>query len=112
MRGVTVVNEDGTRVRGDFVVRVRATGQAPSTGPEWAPIVERDGTIRSANALYQVQAGTLEPIRDARLERNMSHEEGRLHVCRERASPSDTVIEYGPTTPVLVIRPSATRARQ
>ncbi|MEW6722609.1 MAG: hypothetical protein AB1324_05080 [Candidatus Micrarchaeota archaeon] len=108
MRNVTIV--DGSRrITGDFVVRVRRTGLQPSTGPEWEPIVERDGTVRASNVLYQVRGGTLEPVRDARLESAMTHGEGRLHVCRERASAADTVVEYGPTTPVLIIRPSATR---
>jgi hypothetical protein len=108
MRNVRL--SDGTR--GDFLVRVRSTGLAPSTGPEWAPVQERDGTVRVENALYQVRSGTLEPVRDARLEQNMVHQTGRAHVCRERASGADTVIEYGPTTPVLIVRPSATRTQQ
>jgi hypothetical protein len=105
MRGATL--SDGTR--GDFVVRVRRSGLAASTGPEWVPVVEDNGRVRAENVLYQVRAGTLEPVRDARLERSMSHAEGTQHVCFERASPANTVVEYGDTTPVLIVRPSATR---
>ncbi|MEW6035354.1 MAG: hypothetical protein AB1529_01960 [Candidatus Micrarchaeota archaeon] len=101
MRGVTL--SDGTA--GDFVVRVRRSGLAASAGPEWVPVVEESGRVRAEDALYQVRAGTLEPVSDARLERSMNHETGSQQVCFERASPVITVAEYGPTTPVLIASP-------
>jgi hypothetical protein len=98
MRSVTLT--DGTR--GDFVVKVRPSGLAPSVGPEWVPIVETDGRVRPENVLYQVEAGSLTPVRDARLEANIS-------VARERATNMDTVVEFAPTTPIVIVRPNISR---
>ncbi|MEW6723253.1 MAG: twin-arginine translocation signal domain-containing protein [Candidatus Micrarchaeota archaeon] len=94
LRNVNTTDGD----RGDFVVRVRPTGLPPSKGPQWEPIVEKDGRVKSANAFYKVAPGSVEPVADGRLERNSAL------VCRERASAVHIVPEYAPMTPAVLLR--------
>jgi hypothetical protein len=104
IRGATLT--DGTT--GDFVVRVRRM-DAPSRDLEWAAVTETDGRIRPENVVCQMRQGTMEPVRDARLERTIDQAAfARQH---DMGSPDQaTVVEYGPITPVLIVRPSATNA--
>lgn len=102
MRGATLT--DGTT--GDFVVRVRRVN-APSRDLEWAAVAEADGRIRPENVVFQMGSGTMEPVRDARLERTIDQAAfARQH--ETGAADQATVVEYGPITPVLIVRPSAT----
>ncbi|MFH0884467.1 MAG: hypothetical protein V1861_02045 [Candidatus Micrarchaeota archaeon] len=104
MRGVTLT--DGTT--GDFVVRVRRV-DAPSRDLEWAAVTEANGRIRPENVVFQMRSGTMDPVPDARLERNIDQSSfWRYH---EMGQPDQaTVVEHGPITPVLIVRPSATNA--
>ncbi|MCI0504399.1 hypothetical protein L0Y65_06885 [Candidatus Micrarchaeota archaeon] len=99
MRGVTTT-EGRT---GDFVVRVRRV-DAPSRDLEWAPVAEADGRVRPENILFEMNPGTMNPVRDARLDASIRS------AAFARQSNQQTVVEFGPITPVLIVRPSATNA--
>jgi hypothetical protein len=86
---------DGTR--GDFVVRVYGNATAPASDSEFSPVVERDGRVRPENVLYALQNGSLEPVRDSRLQQNLDE------CCMARASPMVSVVEYAATTAVLIV---------
>ncbi len=109
MRGARVRMTDGSVQTGDFIVRVRQ-GFQPSTGPYFVPIREADGTVRVENVLCRVNVVVEgdsvqpKPVRDDLFRQRLAAE----HFAMERQSPADTVVEYGPTTPVLVISPNAT----
>jgi hypothetical protein len=89
---------------GDFVVRVRRV-DAPSRDLEWAVVAEADGRIRPENILFEMRSGTMDPVRDTRLEANIQS------VAFARSSTQQTVVNYGPITPVLIVRPSASNAQ-
>lgn len=91
LRGATTT--DGNT--GDYVVRVRHT-ELPSRGPEWSPAIERDGRVSPDNVLFQMGTNTWLPVRDSRMVTNLQS------VAFERTSPMLTVVEYGPTTPVVL----------
>ncbi|MBU0532346.1 hypothetical protein KKB44_02525 [Candidatus Micrarchaeota archaeon] len=96
MRNVTLT--DGTT--GDFVVRVRPSGMEPTEGPEWLPLTELNGRVRPENVLYQLYDGTLEPMRGSLLNEHLDE------VARRRTSNVNTVNEYGPTIPVVIVSPT------
>jgi hypothetical protein len=99
---------DGSFQAGDFIARVHEAHGA-GTGPYFDPVTELDGSVRLENVLSRVNWVTRdgvqvpEPARDSLFTQRMEAE----HFARERQSPVDTVLEYGPTTPVLIISPSA-----
>lgn len=96
MRNVTLT--DGTT--GDFVVRVRRV-DAPSRDLEWMAVTEPNGRVRPENALFQLAPGTLDPLRDARLARSLNG------VAFQRGeSNQQAVVEFGPTSPVVIAVPS------
>jgi len=92
LRGATASSGE----TGDFVVRVRRL-EPRIGGLEWAPIIEADGRVRSENILFRMRQGTLEPVRDDDLTANIRR------MAFEQASNQVAVVEYGPTTPVLMV---------
>ncbi|MFH0884691.1 MAG: hypothetical protein V1861_03195 [Candidatus Micrarchaeota archaeon] len=100
MRDLTLT--DG--IRGDFVVRVFGNATAPSSASEWSPILESDGTARPENVLFQLQSNGLGPVLDSRFEQSCAG------VCMTTQTPTLTVAEYGPTTPLVLVYQKRTSA--
>lgn len=92
LQGVTTT--DGAS--GDFVVRVRRV-ERPSADFQWAPIMESDGRVRPENVLLRMRAGTNEPENDELLRRNVES------IAFQRGGNMVSVVEYGPTTPVVFV---------
>ncbi len=113
MRGARVRMTDGSIQTGDFIVRVRQ-GFQPSTGPYFIGIRETDGTVRVENVLCRVNIAVEgdsvlpRPVRDDLFRQRIQSD----HFAFERQSPAVNVAETAPTTPVLIISPSATTQRR
>jgi hypothetical protein len=96
-----VVLTDGTRI-GRAVVRVRPSGLSPTEGPEWAPVVDSQGRVRSSDVLYTLEGETLAPVRDERLQRSLST------VCTPTDANQSWTYERGESTPVVIVSPRST----
>jgi hypothetical protein len=92
LRGV--MSTDGET--GDFVVRVRRV-DGTSASLQWAPMMEQDGRVRPENILFRMRTGTLEPELDGHFLTNLRS------ASFIRESNRVSVVEYGHTTPVVVV---------
>jgi hypothetical protein len=96
-----VVLSDGTRI-GRAVVRVRPSGLSATEGPEWAPLVNTQGRVRSSDVLFKLEGNSLDPVRDTRLRRVLPT------VCAPTDHNQYWTHERGESTPVIIVSPRST----
>ncbi len=85
------------------VVRVRPSGESPTSGREWVPVMDGRQRVRPSDVLFRIEGTSgFEPVRDERFRRNMES------VCAPTDHNQSWTYVVGESTPVVIVSPRST----